>query len=120
MSEQVDQNDPKDPWAWSLWRKNREWVDKLDRQIAHKALGIPDEVDIHANNSRNGLDWKGLAVLAAAGLGGFALYQNGQQTANVPTGQREPVVVDDTSYKVLFYDAEGNPISVPHISQRTE
>ena len=53
-------------------------------------------------------------ALTALGLGtgAFAL---GLAANKSPVPQLGPV---DSSYKVLFYDAQGNPITVPHISTK--
>lgn len=110
------QNNEADPWAWSLWKKHMEWKDGLAKSAAHKALGIPDdEMNIHADN-RRGMDWKMAAVLAAAGLGGYALHQQGQAV----TEPRPPVIADDSEYQVRFYDRNGNLIDVPHISKKPQ
>ena len=96
-----------------------DWTNDLHKKTIHKALDIPMEEDVNVNNSRVGLGWKELAVIAATGLGGTWMYQQQQQQTPpaLPTQQAEPI---DSSYEVLFFDAEGNPIKVPHISTRPE
>lgn len=108
MSEPKPQNDETDPWSWSLWRDHHLWRDKLGKAAAHKALGIPDDMMIDARQQRtSGLDWKLAAVMAAAGLGGYALYQNGNKPdetiANPPS---------DSEYEVRFFDRNMNPIDL--------
>lgn len=112
----ADQNNTNDPWAWSLWRNHMTWKNDLDRKAAHKALGLPEDMNISADNRRSGLGWKEMAVLAAAGLGGWHMYNQSQQPP-IPQQaiQQGPV---DTEYEVRFYDADGNLIDVPNIAKR--
>lgn len=121
MSEsQKNQNDPANPWGWQLWTNHMNWKDQLHRKASHKALGIPEGEDLqvtNANQSQNGLGWKELAVIGATALGGGALYNNwnwGLGRDNPPAAT-SPV---DSEYEVRFYDANGNLIEIPNISER--
>lgn len=92
------------------------WKDGLHKKAAHAALGLPTDEMISVSN-KSGLDWKMAAVLAAAGLGGYHLYnQNSNQQTATPSAPA-PVSPVDSEYEVRFYDADGNPIQVPHISK---
>lgn len=102
-------------WPW--WATNQNWSDKLHKKAAHKALDIPEEEMIQAN--KIGLGGASVAAIAAgAGLlpiAGFLLasYLN-KPTPATPT---QPPAAD-SEYEVRFFDADGNPIKVPHISTR--
>ncbi len=113
---QKHQNSEADPWSWSLWRDHMGWKNKLDRALAHKSLGIPDDGDMQVDNSKRGMTWKELAVIAGAGLGGYAMYQFGQsQTQTAPAV--EAVSPLDSEYEVRFFDSKGEPITVKPLSQ---
>jgi len=102
---------------YGVFQKSEDWRNRLHRKLAHKSLDIADTEDVNVDNSRIGMGWKELAVLGALGLGGFHLY--GKQTSPTPpptpAQQASPI---DSEYEVRFFDAAGNPIDVPNISQR--
>ena len=72
--------------AWEDWRN------RLHRKLAHKSLDIADGEDVNVDNSRTGLDWKGLAVIAAA-VGASAL--GGMYLGNSQTADTQPNVQTD-------------------------
>lgn len=115
------------PWLWARWGRNQTWRDKLAKKAAHKSLDIPED-DMNINNTRTGIGTAGMiGIAAAAGLPGIITaallgYSTLKQPAAaaptppvVPVVQQPPV---DSAYDVLFYDKDGNPITVPNISQR--
>lgn len=57
-----------DPWA--EWRAANTWRDRLHQRAAHKALDIPEDMTVNANQS-SGLGWRELLAIGAtlAGLG---------------------------------------------------
>lgn len=92
------------------------WKQKLFRKAAHMSLDIPDDEMNVTNANRVGMGWKELLVLACASLGAWWMYQSQQP----PVAVTPPAFsVNDSEYEVRFYDADGNPIAVPHISQRS-
>lgn len=123
-------------WGW--WREQKKWQSDLHRKAAYKSLNIPeDDPTINAQRTTNvtnsGLGKLGTAaVIGASMLGGagavpiayYALERLTDRPAAVapvePTAAAPPVYPDapDTEYDVLFYDKDGNPIAVPHISTR--
>lgn len=107
---------------WPLWTRQQEWRQKLERKATHKALDIPDD-DMNITNTKTGISTggaigiaaaAGIPSLAAAAILGFALLKDKSE----PPKAVDPVTVNDTEYEVLFYDKDGNPISVPHISTK--
>jgi hypothetical protein len=109
------------------WLANSQWRDRLSRKATHKALDIPDGDDM---NITTGMSGKAVAAIAAAcGLGPVgAIVAMGLLNAAdspdpaTPVVQPPPAVVApdpaDSEYDVRFYDADGNLIDVPHISNR--
>jgi len=107
---------------YGRFQRQEDWRTKLHQRVTHKSLDMPETDDVHVDNSRSGLDWKGLAVI----VGGLAIgapwisslilgsQQHGQPAPN-PPAQVSPA---DSEYDVLFYDATGKPINIPHVSQR--
>lgn len=98
---------------------------KLWMKSVHKALDVAED-DVQFNQSvKNGMGWKELAVIAAmvmsgVGLTGAIVSQMSQQPQAPPvvTAPVSPGDLADTEYEVRFYDKDGNPIDVPHISTR--
>lgn len=67
---------PDKDYLYGKYQESRDWRERLARQAAHKALDIGDTEDMNiTNNIRRGLDWKGLAVVAATLVfgGGYVL-----------------------------------------------
>lgn len=96
---------------------------RLAHKVAAKALDMDDE-DMNIDASKSGIGAAGIVGIGAiAGLpsillAAFLVWQSMQaQPAQEPPAQPE-VNVPDTSYDVLFYDADGKPIKVSHISER--
>lgn len=106
--------EPCKDYLYGRYQKMEDWKNGLHKKATHKALDIPMEEAVNVDNSRVGLGWKELAVIAATGLGGLWLYDQRTTEAPAPT-QVAPV---DSEYDVMFYDADGNKIDVPHISTR--
>ena len=107
---------PDKDYMYGKFQKTRDWKDKLHKKLAHKSLDIDENDDLNVDNSKHnyGLDWKSLAVLAAALLGG------GYMVSDIVINNETPAAVSpvDSEYDVRFYDANGNLIDVPHISQK--
>lgn len=101
---------PDKDFLYGVFQKTEDWKDNLHRKLSHKALDIADDTDVNVDNSRMGIGWKELLVLAGAGLGGFYLYDRNQnQNPPSPPVQSAPI---DSEYDVRFYDASGNLIDV--------
>lgn len=105
-------------YGW--WYKNAAWRDNLDRRMAHKALDIPDDEAMQNVGNRIGMDWKGLAVVIAGLLGAGGLTGHFLQPSPTPASPPAAVAPADSAYEVRFYDADGNPIRVPHLSERQQ
>jgi len=97
------------------YERSLKWQDDLHRKAAHKALDMAEEMGFEQNLTRTGFGWKELAVVAGAVLGGIGLVSHFSGQNDAPPQQQAPV---DSDYDVRFYDADGNPIHVPHISER--
>ena len=91
------------------FRKAAAWRQDLYRRFLHKSLDIAEE-DMNITTT-TGMGWKELAVGAVvmlAGLGGLAWFMKPHPPVAPPS-----VSVADTAYDVLFFDVDGNPISIP-------
>lgn len=110
---------PDKGYLYGMYQRGRDWREKLHRQTAHKALDIGVDDDMFVDNSKrsNGFGWKELAVLAATAVGGGYLLTNSTTAPPMPTQQAVPSPID-SEYEVLFFDRDGRPISIPHISQK--
>ena len=97
------------PGPW-VWLKNQVWRDNLARAAAYRALDMPDS----GTNIRTGLDWKGLAVIAAALLGGGWLLKDALRP---PVPQPAPTSPVDSEYEVRFYDAQGRLVDIPRLPE---
>ena len=111
---------PDKDYLYGNWqeRKNRrvDWLDKFGKSLAYKSQDMAEDEDLqitNANQTRNGITWKELAVIAATLLGGGYLYQNSGNLS--PTATIAPT---DSEYEVRFFDADGKPINVPHINTK--
>lgn len=64
---------------------------------------------------------RALPLITAAALGaiGTLLPLGGYILANLKSEPPAAVAPADSAYDVLFFDKDGNPIHVPHISQRS-
>jgi hypothetical protein len=94
-------------YLWDYWKKERQWQSDLYRKAAHKSLDIPeDPMGINAPKTTvSGMGWKELLVLAAAGLGGFYLYDRSTGEPASP-----PAAVDtdtDTTTEYLIKPLPG-------------
>lgn len=94
---------------YEQWQHATAWRQKLLKRASHKALDVPEE-DVNITTT-TGMGWKELAIVAVvmmAGFGGLAWF------LKPPAPVQHPgVSVADTAYDVLFFDADGNPISIP-------
>ena len=103
-------------WGW--WHDSLKWKDKLEKQALHKALDIPEENDMQNVGNRYGMGWKEMAVVGLMVLGGYGLAtyvpdllsKESTETTTTTTN------VVDAQFTVKFFDKDGNPIDVPHIS----
>ena len=110
----MNENIPDKKYLYGRYMAHENWTQRLHRKLAHKSLDIPEDDDVYVDNSQKGMTWKELAVLAALGLGGAGAYAYSQKAVVV----KPEVEVADSEYDVLFYDKDGNEISVPHISTK--
>lgn len=106
---------------WDAWTPNAKWRNNLARRATHKALGVDDMGDINAVNT--GFGWKELLILAAAAVAGIVAWQRTTPNQNTEPAQTPAAAPawpgpPDSEYEVRFFDADGNPIAVPHVSQR--
>jgi hypothetical protein len=107
---------------WPNWANQQEWQNKLHEQAVRKALDIPSD-DMNIVQNKTGIGTAGaIGIAAAAGIpsaltaGALALSLMGG-SGEAPQSP-EPPAISDSEYQVLFYDKDGNPIVVPHISQK--
>lgn len=98
------------------WLRQALWRDDLDRRLSHKALDIPEQEPMENVGNRSGMTWRELLAIGALLLTGGGMYQIlNQQTVKAPAPAVDPV---DSEYEIRFYDQDGRPVEVPHISQR--
>lgn len=124
ISDEPDKND-----LYGQYRKHENWKHALHRRAVHKALDMMPEDDVNIDASRqstSGLGWKELAVIGALGLGGTGLYLNSQQTTSetkTETVQQpapqpvQPLPDGEQEFEIRFYNADGELVRVPHVSQ---
>ena len=111
-------NGPDKDYLYGRYEAGEAWKRQLHKKGAYKALDIADDDmgDIHAN--RIGMTWKELiavAVLVVGSIVGTALLVRVDVAA--PASAPTPI---DSEYEVRFFDAQGQPIEVEHISQRKQ
>ena len=112
---------PDKEFLYGKYQAKRDWRNRLASKLAHKSLDIDEDEGVNVDNSRIGIGWKELAVLGLMGLGGAWVYSNSNSNSNnttQPAAPAQQVGPIDSEYEVRFYDADGNPIDVPHISTR--
>lgn len=111
-------------YLWPRWGKNQAWKDRLYKAAAHKSLDIPEDMNI--SNTKTGIGALGAVGIAAAagipsaiaaGILGYAMMGKPDVAANQPShpSASEPGMSD---YEILFYDKDGQPIRVDHISKK--
>lgn len=119
------------------YHKSVEKQQKLRDEVARKALNMPIDDDMNIDQdikiTKTGFGWKEILALSAVGLGTYGIiatgFNFGRQntppsaiTATPPLSPVQPIPsvppLSDSEYQVLFYDKDGNLISVPHISTR--
>jgi len=93
----------------------------LEMKLAHKSLDIPEDMGVNVTNTRRGLElgWREILAAGVVGATGLAFWmqpwQSPKEIEPTTTQQQGPI---DTEYDVLFFDKDGNPITVPHIDTR--
>jgi hypothetical protein len=95
---------------YGRYNESEDWRTKLHKKLAHKSLDIPLDDDMNINQTKTGMTWKELAIIAAAGIGGGYVYTN-ERDADPPVVQ-QPV---DSEYEIRFYDSSGNLIDIPKL-----
>lgn len=96
--------------------RTMRWHDELSRRFTKRSLDIPDD-EMNNVGNKTGMGWKELAVIGALILGGGALSAHFLGDKAAPPAVVAPV---DSEYEVRFFDADGNPIKVPHVSEAPE
>lgn len=102
-------------FLYGKYQATADWRDKLHRKLAHKSLDIAEDEDVYVNNSKTGLGWKELLVLGLMTLAGLYFFQKLGPQSPLPSTNISP---SDSEYEVRFFDKDGNPIIVPHISTK--
>lgn len=115
--------------TYGFWAQREGWKDKLQKKATHKALNIPEIDDMNitttTNNTSSGVGALGLALasgiptLGVAGLAA-AMLTGLFDKAPQPATPNPAAVKDTIDVEVIFYDEDGNPRSVPHISERVQ
>ena len=95
---------------YGRYNEAEDWRSKLHKKLAHKSLDIPLDDEMNINQTKTGMTWKELAIIAAAGIGGGYVYTN-ERGVDPPVVQ-QPV---DSEYEVRFYDSSGNLIDIPKL-----
>lgn len=100
----------------------------LHMRAVHKALDIPERDDVQiSNNTKTGIGALGaLGIAAGAGIpsaiiAAIAMLSGQKPPATVPPPMpavQQPVGPVDSAYDVIFYDKDGNKITVPNINQK--
>lgn len=114
---------PDKQYLYGRYRDWEGWRNSLAKKLSHKALDIMPDDEMEVNQyHRSGIGWKELAVVAAAGVGGLAAWQHfgSRDDPQAPPAAVAPAGPWDSEYEVRFYDKDGTPIDVPHISKRPE
>ncbi len=121
-------NDSSKSSIWQRWARRQDWTDELQRKAVHKALDIPDDDMQIVNASKTNTGASGGAVTAAALAGGipatvlaamlgFNAMRGSQPQATTPAAPAT-AAVPDSAYDVIFYDKDGNTITVPRATQK--
>ena len=90
---------------------------RADR-LFHWSLDMPpgeDDVNVQANR-QIGMGWKELLVIGGLGLGGLTLFADREPPQSTPPPPAASPA--DSEYEVRFFDRDGNPITIPHLSTR--
>jgi hypothetical protein len=105
-------------------RQRRNFQEKIAYKAADIAMDPEDDVYVEAN--RTGIGPAGLAGVAAAigipslaSIGILAYALMNQQPATPSPQPTAPVVDHEAKFDVLFYDKDGNQITVPRYSPPT-
>lgn len=123
------------------YEEHVNWMDDLHKKAAHKALDIkedPGTINAPQTHVHQGLGKLGATLLTLTALMGgggatlgvaslLGLLSPQAQYAVPPQGNSQSTITDEQrvmdvlrNFEVRFFDKDGNPISVPHISERTE
>lgn len=116
---------------WSRWAKTRDWQDKLEKAVSYKAFDVSESDDMksktsNSTNNVSGIGFKEILALGLLGAGGMYAINKGATPppAAPPAAVAQPATPatpptypgpPDSNYQVLFYDKDGNPISVPRL-----
>ena len=123
MTVSTDKQEVDKKFLWGKFQEGEDDRRRFAKKIAYKAadMAMDDDMNIQANKS--GIGTAGaLGIAAVAGipptlLAAWALMQ-GRGEAPAAPAPAAAVSVSDSEYEVRFFDADGKPIPVPHISQR--
>ena len=122
----LQQQGETDVWMQDPWLNSIEKNQKIYRDAVKKTYGLPADDMQFSNSSTSGMGWKELSVIGLIALAlifgsqwmnrsPVNVQQQTQTPAAAPTQTKAPT---DSEYMVRFYDKDGNPIDVPHISQK--
>jgi hypothetical protein len=104
------------------YNQGKSWKQRLHREAVHKALDIAPEDDVHISHKNSGLGWRELAIIVAGMVAGTAatgwFFSRQTVPAQNPVAPAQHTAPVDSEYDVRFYDKDGQPIDVPHISRR--
>lgn len=112
---------PDKDYLYGQYQKVADWKHDLQKKATYKALDVADdEMDFRQNIQRiQGLGWKELLVIIVGCLAAWGLWQfNTSPPPLTPSPSQPESSVPDSEYEVRFFDAEGNPIQIPHISEK--
>ena len=100
----------------AIWLADLKKLLLIRRNKLAQSMGVPaslmEDMPPQPNNviQQSGINgWLAAAGVLAGVLAGALLFKGGTAPQQGPL---------DSNYKVLFYDAQGNPIPVQHISAR--
>jgi hypothetical protein len=108
MSEPSQKPEPDKDSLWGWWYKSKKWQSELAKSVAYKSVDIPEDMgDINAPKtmiSYNGINPLTLVLLGVLGLGGYYLYNQGQQKEAVSTESTDiQKVLEDKDYRIRFW-----------------
>ena len=115
----MNNGDPSKRELYGEYLRGEKWERKLKAKATHKALDIAldEPLDIDINKSAGIGAGGAIGVALAAGVPtaiiALAMLFKGGSSPTVPTAGPA-----DSNYTVRFFDKDGAPINVPHISAR--
>jgi hypothetical protein len=111
MTESVSEPNDRHKFVRDYDRSRQKRADRL----FHWSLDMPPDADDVDVRVKRGLGWQELAVIGATALGvGWLFTGRDESLIPAPVPIVQPI---DSEYEVRFFDAEGNLIDVPHVSQ---